>query len=245
MLLALRASALTVLPPQISSDNSTIAVGWQDANPSSPLKLWGVSELADTNWQLVSVISSPAANSGGQPFVMPYADVVRTNSTFDGWQCTSAPSHSNWLGLWRVWYSASGLVFYTNCSTGDYSLLQHLAGHGFYSIGSFTSSGSSPVFTGASHPVFVPHYQTSVTTLTNGLYSLFTFEQIVIFPTGWGVDMSGNQVWNDGSTNDVISHQCYFKLSQDVPNAAVKFGGSKPFILFVCGVWSVSLLFRL
>jgi len=137
-LMAATASALTVLPPQISSDNAVLDIGWRGANPSYPLKLWAVSELGSTNWQFIDQLDSPAVDSDSDNYFEE--------------QYFTAYAHS---------------------------------------VGGIT--------------VFP------------GLYDQFTYFHTNIFLTGWGHDMAGNPVFDVGSTNAVTDHQCFFKLSQDIP----------------------------
>ena len=137
LLLAVNASALTVLPPQFSDDQLTIMVSAADAKTNAALTLWGRVDLSSGDWVLL------AKNLNGRPdFHLPY--------------------HSQWVSRQVTW----------------------------------------------GPPVLV---------WTTGLYESMTIVETNIYPTGWGSDFGGNPVWNDGSTNVVTEHRCFFRLSQDIP----------------------------
>ena len=83
-----------------------------------------------------------------------------------------------------------------------------------------------------------------------GLYDNFTATNISVTAAGWfqPTDIfgnpSGSPQWTDGGTNVIVRHNCFFKLSQDVPVVSSGFKDSGRFLLFVSGVWLASIILR-
>ncbi len=152
LLLPLQANCLTVTTPSFD-DGGNMLLGWSNAVPGYPLKLWAIADLMQTNWVLVDWINSPSVNSDGNynEFSEQYLTIV------------SQPQ--------------------------------------------FVLPGDPPP-----PPVIYP-----------GLYDNFTVTNYQVQITGYFqpediyFNPSGPPQWTDGFTNAIVQHDCFFKLSQDIP----------------------------